>query len=102
MPVKTIDKSQAWATSEKRRLDGRMAVQASSIARLSQAYSPVLTGALRSSTRVARNQPLKYEVSANTPYARRRHFENRKNPGSKLYLQKAGDQIAKSFGGGLK
>jgi hypothetical protein len=34
--------------------------------------------------------------SSKVPYARRRHFENKKNPSSKGYLAKAGDSVARS------
>lgn len=34
--------------------------------------------------------------SSKVPYARRRHFENKKNPQTKGYLAKAGDSVARS------
>ena len=34
--------------------------------------------------------------SARVPYAKRRHFENNKNPGTKLYLSRAGDSVFRS------
>lgn len=33
--------------------------------------------------------------SDKVPYARSRHYENKKNPGSKGYLAKAGDSVAR-------
>ena len=35
---------------------------------------------------------------ARVPYARRRHFENKKNPHTKYYLQKAGDNVVAKLG----
>lgn len=32
----------------------------------------------------------------NVPYAKRRHYENRKNPHTKFYLQNAGDGVKRS------
>lgn len=64
-----------------------------------QMLAPVLTGALRSSGRVIGDGS---KVSAifggkdvDVPYARRRHFENRKNPQTLLYLQRAGNSVTK-------
>lgn len=33
--------------------------------------------------------------SGRVPYARRRHFENKKNPQTLLYLEKAGESVAR-------
>jgi len=59
--------------------------------------APVETGALVNSGQVS---PIAdgYKISfgsSKVPYARRRHFENRKNPQTKGYLAKAGDGVAR-------
>lgn len=61
------------------------------------ALAPVDTSALANSGRV--NKITRgYSVtfgSSRVPYARRRHFENKKNPQTKGYLAKAGDNVAR-------
>lgn len=64
-----------------------------------QMLAPVDTGALRSSGRVVEKGS---KVSAvfggadvGVPYARRREFENRKNPQTLHYLRLAGDSVIK-------
>lgn len=59
--------------------------------------APVDTSALRNSGQVL---PITdgYKVTfgnSRVPYARIRHFENRKNPQTKGYLAKAGDSVAR-------
>lgn len=59
--------------------------------------APVLTGALKSDGRV-KKIPDGYSVvfgDSRIPYARRRHFENRKNPATINYLERAGNQTKK-------
>ncbi len=59
--------------------------------------APVLTGALKSDGRVEKIQD-GYSVvfgDSRIPYARRRHFENRKNPATIHYLERAGNQTKK-------
>ena len=101
MSVEITDSLSKWKDGEYRRLDGKLFGVATSIQRLSQMYAPIDSGVLKSSHRTNRISNFKYEVSANTPYARRRHFENKKNPGTKMYLSKAGDAIARNIVGSL-
>lgn len=58
--------------------------------------APIQTGALRNSGRVERLATAAYRIifgSDRVPYARRRHFENKKNPQTIRYLFKAGDSV---------
>lgn len=64
-----------------------------------QMLAPVDKGDLRSSGRVVGSGE---KVSAvfggedvGVPYAKRRHYENKKNPQTLLYLKKAGDSVKK-------
>jgi len=50
--------------------------------------SPKDTGMLRNSAKVETGKD-KVTVSFNTPYARRRHYENNLHPSTKLYLNNA-------------
>lgn len=56
------------------------------IQKRSVVLAPMLTGALRSSARVSPIEKDSVTISFNTAYARRRHYENRKNPSTKHYL----------------
>lgn len=69
---------------------------ATDIHRTSQILAPVDTGALKSSHEIARQGQAKYEISANTPYARRRHYENDLHPGTKRYLERAGQAASRN------
>lgn len=93
MSVKIQDNSSRWAADTKRKAYNKLATKAIDVMRLSQLQAPLLTGRLRSSHRVERLSDNKYEVTANTPYARRQHFENKRRS---LYLKKAGDTIGRS------
>jgi len=63
--------------------------------------APKLTGALRSDGRVETvdTAVIVSFGDGRVPYARRRHFENRKNPGTLNYLERAGQSAEKE---GLK
>ena len=59
--------------------------------------APVLSGALKMNGRVEKIENGVSVVFGDNriPYARRRHFENRKNPSTINYLERAGDQTKK-------
>lgn len=60
--------------------------------------APVDTRALVSSGVIERNGTANYTIrfgSARVPYARIRHFENKRNPQTLGYLEKAGDSVAR-------
>lgn len=67
------------------------------IDRRAKVIAPVETGALVNSgliSRIAKGYKLSFG-SARVPYARRRHFENKKNPQTTGYLTKAADAITR-------
>ena len=47
---------------------------------INESYVPFMSGALKSSSRVAIQSQIAAEISWNTPYANRRYYENYKNP----------------------
>lgn len=47
---------------------------------INESYVPFMTGALKSSSRVAIQSQLSAEISWNTPYANRRYYQNYQNP----------------------
>jgi len=60
--------------------------------------APIETGALRASgkvTPVTDGYKISFGSSA-VPYAKRRHFQNAKNPGTLRYLYRAGDGVIRS------
>lgn len=74
---------------------------ATDIHRRAVAFAPIETGALKNSGRVETEND-GYKVifgSSRVPYARRRHFENKKNPQTLGYLAKAGDSVARNSKG---
>lgn len=79
-------------------LDAAAQRMAREILGLSQMYAPVLTGALRANGKIETHGLANVSVvygDTKVPYARRRHYENHKNPQTLLYLQRAGDQVTK-------
>ena len=102
--VKVIDRSPAWLKTQEINLDNAVRQMAHTILSDSRMIAPVLTGALRADGRVNKQGSASYEVEfgdARVPYARRRHFENRKNPQTLYYLERAGDRVAKQGIGGF-
>jgi hypothetical protein len=69
----------------------------SAIKNRAKMLAPKLTGALRADGRVEKrgDHTVVTFGSSKVPYARRRHFENRKNPQTLHYLQRAGDSVVK-------
>lgn len=66
------------------------------VGKYSMVLAPRLSGDLVRSLRVHTNDS-SVEVSYNTPYATRRHYENRKNPGTKRYLERGLTAAAKNL-----
>ena len=86
---------------QKRNLDNAKRAMADSILGRATMIAPKLTGALRSDGRVETRDTSLAIVFGDerVPYARMRHYVNRKNPQTLNYLKRAGDQTVKE---GLK
>lgn len=91
----------SWSPAIERKMDAGLLRAALDVHRLSSQYAPVDKGNLVASGRVAK-EGKGYAVifggnsgGVNVPYALRRHFENKKNPQTKRYLTRAGDQVSK-------
>lgn len=68
------------------------------IQRQATIFAPVETGNLRNSGQITKEANASYIVSfgnSRVRYARRRHYENDKNPGTRLYLKRAGDDVSR-------
>lgn len=96
--VKFVSYKSVVEKAEIGRIESALGIMGRRILHLAQAYAPVDTGALRGDGRVNREQEGTITVAfggLDVPYARRRHYENNKNPQTKYYLERAGNQIAK-------
>ncbi len=87
-----------WATEQQFLADRVEQFITGAILNRSKMLAPVDTGLLVASGRIERlaggGRAVVYGDSE-VPYARRRHFENNKNPQTLGYLQRAGDSVAK-------
>ncbi len=94
MGVRVTSRIIPFAAAQEVDLDRAVLMMATDIDRTAKILAPKLTHALEHSIKVNRKGKAHYSVSAGdsqVPYARRRHFENRKHPGTLLYLKRAGD-----------
>ena len=95
--VKVSSKADAWARMTKANLDNALRSAGDTVLQRAQLLAPVATGALKRDGRVEKSSgEVKVKFGdATVPYARKRHYENNKNPQTLLYLERAGDQVAK-------
>jgi len=90
--------SRAWFAEETRVLKRAEEAMAGVIVTRATILAPKESGALGDDGRVETGSDGHHSAvfgDASVPYARRRHFENKKNPQTLNYLQKAGDSVAK-------
>lgn len=95
--IKFVDKSADVEKIEKARLQQALKRMGDSINNRASLYAPKLTGALKDNGRV---NVFDWSVVVSyggyaVPYARRRHYENNKNPQTKRYLERAGDSVGR-------
>lgn len=96
MPVKvTVNKN--WSNGVERGIKAGLLEMVTDIHHKAVILAPKVTRALANSGKI---EPVMdgYKVefgSPKVPYARRRHFENKKNPQTIGYLAKAGDSVAR-------
>lgn len=99
-----IDKN--WSKPKEKGLDAGVLEMITDAHRRAVIIAPKDTRALANDGKI-KKIPDGYSLtfgSSRVPYARKRHFENKKNPGSIRYLEKAGESVArgsqaKYFGG---
>lgn len=90
--------SRAFIQSETKVLRRAEEVMAGVILTRATMLAPHESGNLQADGRVEDSQDGHKSVvfgDASVPYARRRHFENKKNPQTLGYLKRAGDSVAK-------
>lgn len=88
----------AYTRGLEREFDKTTEIMAGVILTRANMLAPQESGALKGTGRVEKNPEGGHSVlfgNENVRYARRRHYENKKNPQTLLYLEKAGDSVAK-------
>lgn len=89
-----------WSVSKVKDLDFTVLDMVTDIHRVSSVLAPKDKRNLVNSARIKREGVAHYKVifgGGSVPYARRRHFENEKNPQTLHYLERAGDSTARNI-----
>lgn len=97
--VRFTSRIKQWTSQTEGKLDLAVLEMATDIHRVSGLLAPKDTRALVNSGRIEREGKAHYKViygGGAVPYARRRHFENKKTPGSLRYLERAGDSTSRN------
>ena len=101
MGVRVTSRIKEWGQKSEREQQVALLELATTIHRDAGNLAPRDTGNLISSGRI---EPISGESGyrvifggGSIKYAKRRHYENRKNPGTLLYLQRAGNKNSKNF-----
>ena len=92
----TINKN--WSNTEQVNLEAGLLDLITDVDRRSAIIAPRDTSALVNSRKISRLGKLAYQLkygSSRVPYARRRHYENKKNPQTLGYLDKAADSVSR-------
>lgn len=90
--------SSKWLANERKVMNRAERAVSQVILHRAIMLAPLQSGALVDDGRVEKNPDGHYSVvfgSTSVPYARRRHFENKRNPQTLNYLKRAGDSVAK-------
>lgn len=89
-----------WTADTERKLDVAVLEMATDIHRVASILAPKASRALVNSGRISREGQAHYKVTFGggaVPYARRRHYENKKTPSSLRYLENAGDATGRNI-----
>jgi len=100
MPIK-VNINKNWSKPKEKGLDVGLLEMTTDVHRRAVILAPKDTRALANDGRIEKISE-GYRVvfgSAKVPYARKRHYENKKNPGSIGYLDKAGESVARGSKG---
>lgn len=100
MSMRVINGSSVWWRMEQLNIKNAVSLMAGETLADSRARAPYLTGALRASGVDDTSNEGSYSRTvgygnARVPYARRRHFENKRNPQTTYYLWNAGEKVVK-------
>lgn len=100
MGVRITSHLKEWTADTAKELDIAMLDLATTIQRDARNLAPRETGALIASGKVTRAGQGHYIISfggGRVPYAKRRHYENKKNPQTLHYLERAGDANSRNI-----
>jgi hypothetical protein len=100
MAVKFTSRIGQWTAKTAKELDIGVLDMATDIHRVAGVLAPKDSRALFNSGRIKRNGVAHYSVifgGGSVAYARRRHYENKKTPGSLGYLERAGDSTSRNL-----
>lgn len=101
MAVKVITRKN-WQAIHRKEMDIGLVQMATDVHRLAVQIAPVDKGNLEASGRIKKVKDGAEVIFGGTsggvsvPYARRRHYENRKNPQTLRYLERAAKAVAKN------
>lgn len=98
--VKFTTRMPQWVDSQQIKNDRVILQMATDIHRTATLNAPVDKGTLVRSARIVRNGLASYSIvfgGGSVKYAKRRHFENKKHPGTLRYLERAGDSVSRNF-----
>lgn len=98
--VRITSHIKSWSQKKAQDLDIAVLDAVTDIHRGAGILAPKASRALVNSGRIVKKDIGHYAVvfgGGRVPYARRRHFENRKTPTSLRYLERAGDSTARNF-----
>jgi hypothetical protein len=98
--VRFTSRIKQWTDKTEGKLDMAVLEMATDIHRISGVISPKDSRALVNSGRIDRVEKAHYRVTyggGRVPYARMRHYKNRKTPGSLRYLERAGETVSRNF-----
>ena len=91
--------SSKWVGQTDSQLDSSVLEMATDIHKRAVILAPVESGNLRNSGKVERVKNAQYRISFGggiVKYAKRRHYENKKNPQTIGYLSKSGESVGRS------
>lgn len=98
--VRFTSRIKQWTDKTEHQLDIGMLELVTDVHRAAGVLAPKASRALVNSGRIKREGQAHYKVifgGGSVPYARRRHFENRKTPSSIHYLERAGDAAGRNI-----
>lgn len=100
MAVRVTSTLRQWTPQTEKKIDLALFQLSTDIHREASILAPKDKRNLVNSGRISRDDMCKYRIlfgDSTVRYARRRHFENRKNPQTIGYLGNSGDKIARNF-----
>ena len=98
--IRFISHINKWEADTEQKLDFAVLQMATDIHRVSAVLAPKASRALVNSGRISREGQAHYKViygGGAVPYARIRHYINKKNPQTLRYLENAGDSTSRNF-----